>query len=103
MSDMTFVQYDTAPSVYGTLSNITQGDLEAATSIKFQMRRINSESFHVNAAALIDDAPSLVVRYDWADNDLSMPGEYTARWEIVRLDGTIQHSEPENTITVSQI
>ena len=103
MSDITLVQYDTAPSIYGTLTNITQVDLEAATSLKFQMRLTTSEAFKVNADAVIDDAPSLVVRYDWGPLDLSMPGEYTARWQVTRADGTIQHSEPENTITISTI
>lgn len=101
MSDLELTQYDTAPSIYGTLTNILQADLEAATSIKFQMRRVNSEAWKVNGDAVIDDAPTLVVRYDWAENDLSMPGDYQVRWSVTRADGTIQHTEPENTVTIN--
>jgi len=101
MSDITLVQYDTAPSLYGTLSNITAEELAAAISIRFQMRRNNTLGLQVDALAAV--ASGSVVRYDWDENDLSMPGEYTARWQITRADGTIQHSEPENTITISPI
>lgn len=100
MSDLTFTQYDTAPSVYGTLSNITQVELEDATEIRFQMRLAHKAAFKVDAVASIEDAASLQVRYDWAAGDLSTPGEYIVRWKITFQDGTKEHTEPENTLTV---
>lgn len=100
MSDLSFVQYDTAPSIFGTLTNITKEDLEAANEIRFQMRLENKLAFKVDGVATVEDADELVVRYDWDELDLSMPGEYITRWQIEFANGAIEHTEPENTLTV---
>lgn len=102
MPDLTFVQADTAPSVYGTVTTVAPGDLSTVTSARFQMRLSNSFAYTVDAAATIvsSSALSLSLRYDWAAGDLATAGDYIMRWELVYSDGSIQHTEPENTITV---
>ena len=100
MADVTLVQGDTQPSIYGTL---TVGgmvlDLTGAT-VKFQMRLTSEYRYLVDAAATVLSPTAGTVRYDWSDGDLATPGDYIARWEVVFADSTVQHSEPENTITV---
>lgn len=101
MSDLTFVQGDTQPSVHGTLT--TSGvaiDLTTALSVRFQMRLSSEFRYLVDAAATVVTPASGIVRYDWAVGDLATPGDYVARWLITYSDGTTQHTEPENTITV---
>ena len=100
MADATFVQGDTQPSLYGTLTvSGTALDLTGAT-VKFQMRLANDYRYLVDAAAAVVSPTAGTVRYDWSDGDLATPGDYIARWEVVFADSTVQHSEPENTITV---
>ena len=100
MSDLTFVAYDTAPSVYGSL--VIDGvplDLTGAT-VRCQMRLTSDRRFKVDGAAVVLSPTAGTVRYDWGPDDLSTAGEYILRWEVTFGDGSIQHSEPENTITV---
>lgn len=102
MSDLTFVQADTAPSVYGTVTTVAPGDLSTVASARFQMRLTGEFAYRVDAAAVITASStlSLSLRYDWAAGDLDTPGDYIMRWELVYSDGSVQHTEPENTITV---
>jgi hypothetical protein len=101
MADLTFVQSDTAPSISGTLTDSagTAIDLTGA-SVRFQMRLSTEYRYLVDAVATIV-APTLgTVRYDWVAGDLVTAGNYLARWQITFPDTTVQHTEPENTITV---
>lgn len=102
MSDLTFVQSDTAPSVYGTVTTVAPGDLSTVSSAQFQMRLSGEFAYRVDGAAVITatSALSLSLRYDWAAGDLDTPGDYIMRWQLTYSDGSIQHTEPENTITV---
>jgi len=108
MSEVTFVQGDTAPPVKATLKQKNDaGSLVALNltaigiaSIKFQMRRPDDKRYTVNATADIVDATNGKVSYDWAANDLDVPGEYVGQWELTFLDGSIQTTDPLNTITV---
>lgn len=100
MSDLTFVAGDDAPSIFGTLAvNSVVVDLTGA-SVRFQMRLVTDRRFSVDAAAAIVAPTEGTVRYDWVDGDLTTPGEYVSRWQVTFPDTTVQHSEPENTITV---
>jgi hypothetical protein len=104
VSDLTFTARDTAPSVFGLLA-FPNGDpvsLSGAT-VKFQMRLATSRRFTVNDDAVVLSPSAGTVRYDWAEGDLYIPGSYIARWEVTFGDGTIQHSEPENTITIDPL
>jgi predicted deacylase len=100
MSDLTFVAADTAPSVFGVLRvNGVVLNLTGAT-VKFQMRLADDRRFTVNADAAIVTPTAGSVRYDWDAGDLATAGEYISRWQVTFGDGSIQHSEPENTITI---
>jgi len=99
MSDLNFVAGDTEPSIYGTLTNISEADLGAAT-VRFQMRLANEFRYRVDAVATITSAATREVRYDWALGDLDEPGDYVSRWLVTFSDTTTEHSLPANTITV---
>lgn len=102
MSDLEFVVGDTQPSIFGTLTiNGVAVDLTSATSVNFQMRQSIDRRFSVDAGATIVDRPTGAVRYDWADGDLALAGDFVGRWQIAWNDGTIQHSDPTNGITVA--
>lgn len=103
MSDLSFTASDTAPTIFGALTNTdgTALDLTDATGVRFQMRPAGTFAYTVDGVADIGSpATAGSVSYNWAAGDLAVPGEYVARWQITWSDGSIQHSEPENTITV---
>lgn len=100
MSDVTFYQDDTGPSLSGTLANSdgTPVNLASAT-VRFQMRRTDDLRYTVDAPAAIVSAGAGTVRYDWADGDLATAGEYVSVWQITYSGGPVIHSAT-NTITV---
>lgn len=101
MADLTVVVSDTAPSVFGTLTDSTGPiDLTDAT-VRFQMRSAIDLRFVVNAVAAIVSATAGTVRYDWAPGDLAVTGNFVSRWQITFLDGSVEHTDPENTIVVA--
>ena len=100
MADATFVQGDTQPSLYGTLTTSAGAVNLTGASVKLQMRLANDYRYLVDAAAVVVSPTAGTVRYDWATGDLDVPGDYIARWFITFSDLTVQHSDPENTITV---
>lgn len=102
MSDITFVQGDEAPSLTGNLTH-ADGTVYVLTDItvRFQMRLLIDRRWAVDAPAVIVDAATGRVRYDWAAGDLGVAGEYTGRWQLTFLDGSIEHTNPINTITVA--
>ena len=99
MSDLSFVAGDTAPSITGTLTNISEADLTAAT-VRFQMRLTTEYRYTVDGVATLVSAAAGTVRYDWVAGDLDTPGDYVSRWLVTFADTTIEHSLPANTITV---
>jgi hypothetical protein len=101
MSDLTFVTHDTAPSIFGALTvNGTVMDLAGATGVRFQMRLASERRLAVDGVADIITPSAGTVRYDWVEGDLSVAGDYVSRWQVTFGDGAIQHSAPENTITI---
>ena len=82
---------DRGPSVEATLLQIREGveqaiDLTAAQDVLFLM---NSEP-PLSAAAVVVDAESGAVRYDWANGDTDAPGQFRAEFEITWTDGRKQ-------------
>lgn len=103
MSDLQFTQYDTGPSLFGTLTVAGQAvDLTGCT-VKLQMRLETESRVRVEGDAVVVDADTGSVRYDWAEGDLAMVGDYAVRWLITYPDQTKQHSDPANSITVTRI
>jgi len=103
MSSVTVVQSDTAPSIFSALteSDGSEMDLTDATSIRFQMRSLIDRRFTVNAVATIVTANEGLVRYDWQPGDLATAGEYEVRWRIAWSDGSFQHTDPADTLTIA--
>lgn len=102
MSEISFVASDTGPSLSGAITNAdgTAFDLTDCT-VRFQMRLVSDRRWLVNAVAVIVDEDAGTVRYDWAEGDLGTPGEMSSRWQIEFDDGSLEHTDPENTITVA--
>lgn len=102
VADLTFYLGDTAPSIFGTLTDPTTGqpfDLTDST-VRFQMRLATDGRYSVDAVAVVVDEDTGDVRYDWAAGDLSTPGDFVSHWQITYLDNTVQHTVPGNSITV---
>jgi len=102
MSDVTFVQGDTAPFITGQIKKAdgSPRNLSTATEVRFQMRKEDDRTYTVDAEADITNASEGRVQYEWAANDLSVPGEYLGQWQVTYLDGKITTTQPPNTITV---
>jgi hypothetical protein len=103
MSEALFVQGDRKPDMTAILheegnpSNII--DLTNCT-VRFQMRKPDDKRYTVNMVAEIVDATGGSVRYQWATNDLSVPGEYHVQWEITLPDGKPWTTANPRLITV---
>lgn len=102
MSDFTIVAGDTAPSLNGTLTDTLNAPLNlTGATVRFQMRLTGDGRYIVDAdAVIVGSAADGLVRYDWEEGDTTLAGNYFSRWQITYTDGTVQHTEPENTITV---
>lgn len=104
MADLKLVVDDTAPSVFGALAvDGVAVNLASASEVRFQMRSKFDRRLSLDRTAVVVSESLGEVRYDWQEGDLGTPGEYASRWEIVWGDGTRQHTEPENTITIGSI
>jgi hypothetical protein len=92
----------TAPSLFGTLthSDGTAFDLTTAVAVRFQMRSSIDRRFSVDAVATIVTPATGAVRYDWLAGDLATPGDFYSRWRIEWNDGSIEYTDPENSLTV---
>lgn len=101
MSDVTFVQSDSAPSLSGTLTDPDGNPINlTSASVKFQMRLADDRRYTVNSDAVVVSAAAGTVRYDWAAGDLATPGDYVCQWQITFAGGAIQTTDPANTITI---
>lgn len=90
---LTFVTGNMRPSLTGVIHE--EGDPTAlinltGCTVRFQMRKSDDKRFTVNAAASVVDAAGGEVRYDWAANDLNVPGTYLVQWEVTFPDNKTQ-------------
>jgi hypothetical protein len=105
LSTLTFTCGDTAPSVTGALTTPAGAPVNlAGCTVRFQMSRVGEFRHAVDATAVVTDEAGGLVRYDWAQHDLDDPGSYQSRWRIYATSGgTVEHSDPVNTITVAAV
>ena len=90
MADWSMKAHDRLPSIQATLtSGGTPVDLTGAT-VNFIMVPTKGTTPMVDAAAVIVNATSGVVRYDWQTGDTATPGTYQAEWQITFSDGRKQ-------------
>lgn len=90
---LTFVTGNTRPAILGVIHE--EGDPDAVIdltgcTVRFQMRKEDDRRFTVNAAAQIIDADTGAVKYQWATNDLNVPGIYLVQWEVSFADTSTQ-------------
>lgn len=86
-------QHDRSPSirtVLGFAGNATVPVLTGAT-VRFVMRLKGSDAApKVNAVAVVEDAATATIRYDWTVGDTDTSGQYEAEWEVTAGDGKTQ-------------
>lgn len=86
-------QGDTSPSIAYTLyrpDGVTAEILTGST-VKFVMASEDSiGTAKVKADAVVVDAITGEVRYDWATGDTDTFGGFVAEWEVTRADGSIE-------------
>lgn len=101
--ELVFVQGDTAPDIAAVIhvkgDNTTPIDLTGAT-VRFQMRKPDDRQFTVDAPATIVDEGTGEVLYQWAANDLAVPGDYDVQWEVTFADLRVQTTATPNPIRV---
>lgn len=90
---MTFIikQGDTAPRLQAKLLLPTrQAAPIAESSVRFHMRPSGRNTVAVDAAAVIVDAGTATVQYNWDAVDTSSTGSYEGEFEVTYPDGTIE-------------
>jgi hypothetical protein len=105
MSDLNLVAGDTAPSLFGTLTDPATGEpfnLTDAT-VRFQMRLLTAGRWTVDSdAEVVGDPTAGDVRYDWIDGDTDTAGEYEARWQITYTSGgEVTHTVPAKSLPIA--
>jgi hypothetical protein len=83
MADFTIKSNDRLPSIQAAFATAGAAvNLASATAVKFIMKSAQGNTVKVNTAAVIVDAATGVVRYDWLSADTATPGSYIAEWEV---------------------
>lgn len=106
MTDLLMVQGDTAPDLVAVLhergnpTNVL--DLTSASHVYLLMRKPDDRRMTVNAEVSIEDAVAGVVRYEWAANDLAVPGTYQCRFRVHWLDDKIESTPDTFSIEIDK-
>lgn len=106
MTDLLMVQGDTAPDLVAVLHErdnpSNKLDLTSAAHVYLLMRKPDDRRFTVNAEVTIEDAINGVVRYEWADNDLSVIGTYQCRFRVIWLDTKVESTPDTFSIEIDR-
>lgn len=70
------------------------------SSVKLQMRPVNSAVLKIDSAATIVNAATGQVQYNWAALDVDTQGDYMAWWHVTLPSGLVQDS-PEFDVNVN--
>jgi len=104
VAEVVFVQGDTAPAVTGQIlkSDGTARSLTDVLELRFQMRRSAGAKYTVDAVAVITNAATGLVKYEWADNDLSIAGgDYISQWQITYEGDVFTNGSTNWTVAVT--
>lgn len=83
--------HDRLPPIQATLGTASGAtDLSTATSVKFIMKTEQGNTLKVNSAAVVVNAATGLVRYDWLAVDTDTPGKYQGEWEVTWATGKKQ-------------
>lgn len=89
MADFTLKRNDTRPAFGAALlSNEVAYNLTGA-AVKFIMKADGSVTPKINAAAVILDAATGLVEYQWTVTDTDTEGLYNAEWEVTDAEGKV--------------
>lgn len=78
---------DTSPSIVETLSQSGSAINLTSCTVRFHLRNKVSSTRLIDAAAVIDNAATGQVHYDWQTGDTDTPGTYWRQWEITLPSG----------------
>lgn len=89
------------PPISGVITAEAPTDLTGVSTVKLQMRAVDSSTLDVDAAAVIDVATAqrLEVHYNWAAADVDTAGFYAAWWRSTLASGQF-HDSPEFLVWV---
>lgn len=92
MADFTMKANDRAPSIEATLGFAGTTDVPDLTgaTVDFIMSKTDAATPKVNAPAVIVDAATGRVRYDWAVGDTDETGVFKGEWQVTYADGKPQ-------------
>src|SRR5262245_2285605 len=68
-------------------------------TVRFQMGHPGDPA-RVNAAAVVEDVATALVRYDWVDGDTDVVGTYKGLWRVVYGDNTPELVPSDGYVTV---
>jgi hypothetical protein len=88
----TIKQNDRLPSLQATCVDASGNpvDLTGNTGVEFHMKAVEGGVAKVDAAGVIVDAATGVVRYDWGATDTDTVGEYEGEFEVMYADSKTQ-------------
>ena len=99
----TLIETDTAPTLYGTITETASGDpLDlSGSTVYFQMRLSTERRFKINAECTIISPTAGTVSYALDTTDLDFTGDCLARFLVVYGDARRQHTTPAIEVTVA--
>jgi len=97
----TIKQGDTSPSLVANLVTPSrQPVFLGGASVLFHMRGRRSTGV-LTAAATVVDAETGQVRYDWAEGDTAVAGDFEAEFEVTYADGSVETFPNEGYIDIT--
>lgn len=101
MSSFYIKQNDTNPSIRATLKNGSGNAVDlASTAVRFHMRSIGSTTVKTDGEAVVINANTGIVQYNWVADDTDTIGTFHAEFQVTYSDGSIETFPNNAFITV---
>lgn len=104
MADFHIKAGDTAPPMVATLENGAGAAINLAgiQEVRFVMRPMHGAlGPKINGVAVVDDANSGKVHYDWQSFDTDTPGGYWAEWYVLFGDGHAERFPNDRNLRIA--